>query len=60
MCSTHQHLEVVLARREPNLFNTSPPCVGVLAFPCLHIVDVDVALRVPSDNQVRLPGYAGY
>ena len=59
MCSTHQHLEVVLARREPNLFNTSPPCVGVLAFPCLHIVDVDVALRVPPNDQIGLPGDAG-
>ena len=48
--STHQHLKVVLAGRKPDLFYTPPPCVGVLAFPCLHIVDVDVALRVPSES----------
>ena len=57
--STHQHLKVVLAGREPDLSHTPPPCVGVLAFPRLHIVDVYVALGVPSDNQVGLPGYAG-
>ena len=59
MGSTHQHLEVVLSRRESDLFDTPSPCIRILAFPCLDVVNVDVALRVPPNDQIGLPGDAG-